>query len=267
MVLFLVFLLLPMQKVSAQTANTGFVQANLWYSKDPFEEGDKIKVYTLIFNPDTKELSGTVNFFDNSVLLGKKVFTVAGGATNAISINWTATAGDHVIFGQIENPKFLLPNGNYQTISLAQNQTTKSSRTVAKKIIPGTTDETSGIVNILPGGISDITKTIENNIPDSVSKAIVLGASTVENFRQNISTASDNKQKEIKNDIKALDKTKTETAAQDDAMQDTFLKPFKYAELFFLSVFSYIVNNKILFYGISIIIIFSILRYIWVKFF
>jgi len=55
----------------AQSSNAGFVPGNIWYSLDPFLEGDKIKIYTLIFNPDPRELSGTVVFFDNSVFLGK----------------------------------------------------------------------------------------------------------------------------------------------------------------------------------------------------
>src|SRR3989338_5661631 len=47
----------------AQSSNAGFVPGNIWYSLDPFLEGDKIKIYTLIFNPDPRELSGTVIFF------------------------------------------------------------------------------------------------------------------------------------------------------------------------------------------------------------
>ena len=62
-----------MQKILAQSSNTGFVPGNIWYSKDPFEEGDKVKIYTFIFNPDSRELSGTVIFFDKTVLLGKKI--------------------------------------------------------------------------------------------------------------------------------------------------------------------------------------------------
>jgi hypothetical protein len=260
LILFLIFFLLPMQKIFAQTANTGFVQANLWYSKDPFEEGDRIKIYTLIFNPDTKQLSGTVNFFDNTTLLGKKDFSVAGGATNAISIGWTVTAGDHNIFGEIQNPRFLLSNGNYQTISLTENQTQKSSRTVSKKITSGQTNTST-----IPTSISDVTKIIENNVPNSVTQPIISATDKLEEIRNNISNASDNKQKEIKNDIKTLENPKS--TSKDSPTQSTFLKPFKYVELFFLSIFSYIINNKILFYGIIIVVVFFILRFVWKKIF
>ncbi len=132
-ILFLIFSLLPMEKISAQSPNTGFVQANLWYSKDPFEEGDKIKIYTFIFNPDARELSGIVVFFDKTVLLGKKEFTIPAKTANDVSIDWTVTAGDHTIFGKIENAKFLVSAGKYEEVYIAENETEKSSRTVSKK--------------------------------------------------------------------------------------------------------------------------------------
>jgi len=135
-VLFLIFSFLPISKALAQTTtNAGFVPGNIWYSKDPFEEGDKIKIYTLIFNPDTSKFSGTVDFFDNSTLLGSKDFTIAATSTKDISINWTVTAGDHQIFGQIENAKIVATNGTSQSVTLSDNETTKSSRTVSNKII------------------------------------------------------------------------------------------------------------------------------------
>src|SRR3989344_4963797 len=96
-VLILIVFLLPINKIIAQTSNAGFVPGNIWYSTDPFEEGDKIKIYTLIFNPDARELSGTVIFFDNSIFLGKKDFVAPAKGVKDISIDWTAAAGSHSI--------------------------------------------------------------------------------------------------------------------------------------------------------------------------
>ncbi len=265
-ILFLIFYLFPIYKTFAQSPNTGFVPANIWYSKDPFQEGDKIKIYTLIFNPDTKQLSGTVDFFDNTVLLGKKDFTIAANATNAISITWTVTAGDHNIFGEIENAKFLASTGNYQAVSLAENQTQKSSRTVAKKIIPSATLNSSSQTNdTVSSFVSGIQNVITEKTPDFIVKPIASSAGTVENFRQNIATASENKKGEIENEIKVLENAKVVLNSKTAA--NTLLKPFKYAELFLLNVSSFILNNKVIFYGIIIIFIFFILRFIWKKIF
>lgn len=269
-VLFLVFSLLPIQKILAQTSNIGFVSGNIWYSKDLFEEGDKIKIYTFIFNPDNRELSGTVVFFDKTVLLGKKEFTIPARTANDVSIDWTVTAGDHIIFGKIENAKFLVSTGKYEEVYIAENETEKSSRTVSKKIIYKLNDTNN--TDPVSTSVLNITKIIEEKTPDFISKPLILGASTVENFRQDISAASESKKEKVKNEIKALDNSSSEAKLRKGSSTpketvSPLLKPFKYAQLFFLSVFSYILNNKILFYGLIIIIVFFLLRFIWKKIF
>lgn len=268
-VLFLIFSLFPIQKIFAQNSNTGFVPGNIWYSKDPFEEGDKIKIYTFIFNPDARELSGTVIFFDKTVLLGKKDFIILSKSANDISIDWTVTAGDHTIFGKIENAKFLISKGKYEEVYLAENETEKSSRTVSKKITSKSTD-----INTNTAGVSvlDITKIIKEKTPDFITKPIISSANSLETFRKNLNTISDNKKEEIKKEIEALnDSNLVVGLSKGNATIKTdtnpLLKPFKYVEIFFLSIFSFIVSNKILFYGIIIVVVFFILRFIWNKIF
>ena len=99
--LILLFYLFPIGKIFAQIPNVGFIPSNIWYSKDPFEEGDKIKIYTLLYNPDSRELSGNVIFFDNTTLLGQKSFKIASKAVKDLSIDWTVEAGNHTIFAKI----------------------------------------------------------------------------------------------------------------------------------------------------------------------
>ena len=261
-VLFLIFSIIPINKINAQTPNTGFVSGNIWYSKDPFEEGDKIKIYTFVFNPDAKTLSGTVIFFDKTVLLGKKDFTIPAKGADDIFIDWTATAGDHMIFGKIENAKFLISKGKYEEVYLTENETEKSSRTVSKKIIskqPDINTETAGT------SISTIKKIIEEKTPDFITKPIVATANKLEDFRINANITGENKKEEIKNEIKALETAKT--TPKENAKTSPLLKPFKYVELFALSIFAFIFNNKIIFYGLLAIIVFFILRFIWKKIF
>jgi hypothetical protein len=267
-VLFLVFSLLPIQKIFAQSSNAGFVPGNIWYSKDPFEEGDKIKIYTFIFNSDAKELSGTVVFFDKTVLLGKKEFTLAGKTATDVFINWTVNAGDHTIFAKIEEAKFLVSAGKYEQVYLAENETEKSSRTVSKKIVStptNTNTNTDTGTSLTPTSISDIKKIIGEKTPAFITEPLISGINALEELRTSTITAGEEKKEELKNEIKALDNVKT--TPKGDTTQSFLLKPFKYVEIFFLSIFSLILNNKIIFYGFLIIIVFFILRYIWKFFF
>ena len=263
-ILFLIFSLLPIQKIFAQDSNIGFVSGNIWYSQDPFEEGDKIKIYTFIFNPDNRELFGTVIFFDKTILLGKKDFTIPAKTANDISIDWTVTVGDHTIFAKIENAKFLVSKGKYEEVYLAENETEKSSRTVSKKIISKENSETSSETNT-GTTVLDIKKIIEEKTPTFITEPIASTVNTLEEFRINTNIASDNKKEEIKNEIKILDAKKT--TSKENIKTNPFLKPFKYVEVFLLTVFSFILNNTILFYGILTIVVFFILRFIGKKIF
>ena len=263
-ILFLIFSLLPIQKIFAQDSNIGFVSGNIWYSQDPFEEGDKIKIYTFIFNPDNRELFGTVIFFDKTILLGKKDFTIPAKTANDISIDWTVTVGDHTIFAKIENAKFLISKGKYEEVYLAENETEKSSRTVSKKIISKENSETSSETNT-GTTVLDIKKIIEEKTPTFITEPIASTVNTLEEFRINTNIASDNKKEEIKNEIKILDAKKT--TSKENTKTNPFLKPFKYVEVFLLTVFSFILNNTILFYGILTIVVFFILRFIGKKIF
>jgi len=137
----LLLCLLPVFKIQAQDSNAGFVPGNIWYSPDPFEEGDKIKIYTVLFNPDAREFSGTVIFFDKTTFLGKKDFKVGARSVLDVSIDWTVSVGEHVIFAKIENAKFLISAGKYEEVYLLGNQTEESERTVKKKIITQASQE------------------------------------------------------------------------------------------------------------------------------
>ena len=251
---------MPTYKTHAQVTNAGFVPGNIWYSIDPFSEGDKIKIYTMVFNPDSRELSGTVIFFDNGAFLDKKNFTAPPKGVKDISIDWTATVGDHIIFGKIENARFLVSKDKYEEVYLAESETSKSSRTVIKKIITKVPDVTSNTESVIPvlESIKNIERIIESKVPESVTKSVNITANTVDGLRSSMATMSKDKKEEVQNDIKVLNDTKTSTAST-----GKFIKPFKYVELFFLSFFSFILNNKFIFYSILIITVGLILRYIW----
>ena len=274
-ILILIFSIIPIKNIFAQIPNVGFIPSNIWYSVDPFGEGDKIKIYTLLYNPDNRELSGTVIFFDSTTLLGQKSFKIAPKAVKDLSIDWTVTSGDHTIFAKIENAKFLNSNGSYEEVYLAENKTEESKRDVPKKIITELPNTIANKITESTTAISNIQKTIEDKTPTFVTKAI----DSVENLRTNVDLSLEKNKESVQKELNILnnsnsvnkDLTEEELAAQtkikdklgDLQKSNNILKPFKYAELFFLSIFAFIFKYKILFYCILIFILFLILRFIW----
>jgi len=243
----LILFVFPLVPVSAQTSNVGFVPGNIWYSKDPFALGDNIKIYTLIFNPDSREISGTVSFFNNSILLGKKNFAIPGKGVKDISIDWTVTVGSHIIFAEIENAKFLISKGKYEEVSLAQNKSEESKRSVSPKI--DVTAATEGLV----GGVKDM---VVENTPPFVTEAIDTTVGVLEEARTAAGTFSDIEKDKVQKQIEGLNKKET----KDEKFP---LKPFKYVELFFLTIFSFIFAHKIIFYLLLAFVFYLILRFLW----
>ncbi len=86
----------------APLKNAGFVQGNIWYSKTPFFAGDRIRIYTIIFNGSTEDLVGSVEFLDNGTPIGKSLFSILdGGRVRDVWVDWTAKDGKHTITARI----------------------------------------------------------------------------------------------------------------------------------------------------------------------
>jgi len=240
----LVLCLLPIFKINAQNSNAGFIPGDIWYSKEPLEEGDKVKIYTVLFNPDQREFSGTVIFFDKDIFLGKKIFKVRPREVKDISIDWIVGVGSHSIFAKIENAKFLISNGKYEEVYLSGNQTKESKVTIKKKIIfkiPATENEDTldnlkeNVLNIGSNSIEDIGKLVKEKTPDIIAKPIITTVNLLEKFRENTGNLSKDNKEIVKKELESIKNRKEATEEG-----NKFLTPFKYIKFFFLSLISFI---------------------------
>src|SRR3989344_776530 len=110
--------------------NAGFAPANIWYSVDHFFAGDNIRIYTVIFNGSLYDLVGTVEFFDNGILIGKTDFSVSkGGHVRDVSVPWKATEGKHLITAQTTAVS-MIKDGKKVPVMLENVDAGKSERLV-----------------------------------------------------------------------------------------------------------------------------------------
>jgi hypothetical protein len=298
-VLFLCSVLLPIN-LYAENTNVGFVPSNIWYSKDPFSDGEKIKIYTLLFNQDSRELSGKLSFYNRDTLLGSKNFTLKSQESEVVALEWIVTAGTHTIYARITDAKFLVGSGKYEEINIAQNESEKSQKIVIKKIAPDIKKLESDIkekVEESVGPIANIEDKIIENTPKVISKPVIAVTSSLDSLRLSGLDYTTNKKEEIQKEINELkaeqeiqnnneqyklvngEKTEVKEPAQNATQEvaggegekinenkSQVNKPLKYLSLFFFTVLSFILNNKIIFYITLIFLVFSILRFIWRKF-
>jgi hypothetical protein len=84
----------------------GFVNNNIWLSKDAPVQGDKLKVYVVIVNSDDNDIEGKVTFYDNgSIFGGPAGFSLSAGSSQVKAANWTASIGNHQFRAVISDMK------------------------------------------------------------------------------------------------------------------------------------------------------------------
>ena len=136
--------------------NTGLISRNIWYSKDPFYAGDKVRIYSIIFNGSDKDLRGRVNFFDNNSLLCTNDFASLSGKIVEVWCDWVPTSGKHAISIKIINPKASLPGEDEVSITLENGGMALDDRVVAEesRLVEAVKDTKDEIVGSLFGAAS-----------------------------------------------------------------------------------------------------------------
>jgi len=254
---------------------TGFIPGQIWYSKEPLAEGDNVKVYTAIWNGDNDSLSAQVTFYDKNVVLGTRDVVVLPSQMKDIYVSWQVTSGDHSISAKIVSSS-ISPSGKKEQVTLSRSFTSEDHKfvPVLLKTSDGTPASNSDIVN---SQIDNVSSTVNNIIPESVSSPISKSFNSIDDFRNNTSSQIDSlknsTQKTIDsfsvksnaetNDTKA--KKISDIKAKEASPINQIDKPMAYIKLFFLYIFSFIFSNKIIFYGLIAVVIFLLLRYVYRK--
>lgn len=93
--------------------NIGFPTQEVWLSADTIIEGETVFIHAIVLNDAPGVFTGTMEFYDDSRLLGKTPFSVTGTQkVRVVSLSWEATAGEHRITAKIADPKLSRPDGS-----------------------------------------------------------------------------------------------------------------------------------------------------------
>ena len=99
--LLIVFLWVTTGAYAKVEPSAGFVQDNLWFSKNVFFAGENIKIHTTIFNNSANNVSGKIKFMDGNNDIGDKDFSLKSSYSKDIWTEWKATYGKHDIYAVI----------------------------------------------------------------------------------------------------------------------------------------------------------------------
>jgi len=118
------------------------------------------------------------------------------------------------------------------------------------------TEPLNNFIDKAESGISEM-------VPENVSASVSSGFTAVDNFREETSVKVDNtkdRAKEELNQIKAEEEKGFLSGEEKNKNEDVVKKPITYIKLFLFTALSFIFGNKIIFYGLLILIVFYILR-------
>lgn len=265
-----VFIFLAPTSVLFATSNqstTGFVSGNIWYSQAKLTEGDDVKIYTGFWNGESSAVSIKVSFFDGETLLGERAVQVPALTLKEISIPWKVTVGDHEIRAIITKATSNA-GGTNESIALSTSEVKSGSMFIPKKIGAEIGEEKLG----------ELGEKVIDVLPENVSEPITKSINDIDLFRQKTEMSIEDGIQDAKNKIKEIDEapkntdtndtkstdSKTINQSKKDSLDSTE-KPIAYIQLFLLSIASFIFSHSLVFYGLIILIIFFIIRFIYRK--
>lgn len=264
------------QVFALESTTTGFIPGQIWYSKDPLVEGDTVNVYTAIWNNNSTSLSSKVEFYDKNVLLGSREVVVPAMKLQEVSVSWKVTSGDHSISAKIISPS-IVTSGKKQVITLDNNLTSASRKFVP--VVLNTAEGTpASSSDVLKSQLDKATSSLDNILPPSISTPVSENINIVENFRETTLDKVTQSKLSTQKKIEALDKITENSKSTDDKkvtakdtaekkvnMSDATEKPISYIKIFLLSILSFILGSKFIFYSLIIVLLFFIVRGIYHK--
>ncbi|MEI6660206.1 MAG: hypothetical protein WCK91_02165 [bacterium] len=255
------------QIVLASSVISGFIPGQIWYSKDALVGGDTVRVYTAVWNGESSPLTVHVEFYDKTVILGSRDVSVPATTLSEVSISWKVTEGDHVISAKITSSS-LSVSGKKESVTVDNKLTTEDHQ-----FIPVVIKKSDGSIatsgDIIKSQVDKLGATIDSGIssaiPDSVTAPINSKLDSVDGVRTGVLSTVAALKASTQKDLNALNAKPAKASKDGIPPTSSVDKPFTYIKLFFLSAVSFIFGSKIIFYGLLVVLVFLILRFIYRK--
>lgn len=248
------------------STDTGIIPGSIWYSKDKLVEGDKVQIYTALWNGDTNTVLFKVEFHDGETLLGTRDVSIPSQTLSSVSVSWTVTSGDHTIYAKIISSTV---GASKQNINPSNTKTEEDKQFVpiVLKTIDGKPSDTKDVLN---NEINKVQDKIESVIPQSVIEPVSNKLSSLENVRDDTYKKIEETRTQTKKEIDTFQKQnkdkKTEKVVNKnpDIFESTH-KPLTYIKMALFSILALVFGYKIIFYGLLILLFLFILNILYDK--
>ncbi len=264
---FLILFLTPLTfTYSAETINSGLIPGQIWYSSEELIEGQTVNIHTAVWNGEKNPVTTKVEFYDKNVILGSREIVVNPQELKNVSIPWKITSGEHSISAKIISSTINI-SGKKEVVNLNQTETGTDKQSVSVV----SRDEKGNVVSgndIVKNQINKTGSKINDILPDGVNDNVSNIFAKIEKFRMTSSIKLTENKKKTQEEINQFEKEeldKKETTKQKTNIEDGIKKPISYIKLVLLTILVLIFATKVVFYGLLVLIIFYILRFIYRK--
>lgn len=251
---------------SAETINSGLIPGQIWYSSEKLVEGQTVNIHTAVWNGEKNPITIKVEFYNKNVILGSREVVVNPLELKNVSIPWKITAGEHVISAKIISSTINIL-GKTEIVNLNQKETKadKHSISVVVRDEKGNVVSSSGFVK---NQISKTGSKINDILPDSVNDNVSNVFAKIEKFRETMSIKLVDNKKKTQTEIdliKIRSSNGDENIKQKENIENGIKNPISYIKLVLLTILVLVFTTQFVFYGLLILIIFYILRFIYRK--
>lgn len=271
----------------AHAEQIGFPEKSIWYSSEEFKVGENVTIYTLVVNGEQLALSGTVRFYDRDVILGEKKVTLEKNDAQVVGLAWKVTEGEHQFSAQFLQATLTESDGKKVTVVPSSPETDKDTVYVKKTVaVKDVNSENSSALaaqatlnkDLIVGEVSKATDYLKDKTPDNVEAKVSATTANIESLRETWEENFTQKRKDEQASLDALNVYYEERLkAKEEADPDNYVKqsyvdssgenilkkPMHYVLIFFYSLIAFIVGNALIFYGLSVLVLFLIIRAIW----
>jgi hypothetical protein len=234
---------------------TGIIPGAIWFSQEKLVADETVKVYTAIWNGEKEELKAKIEFYDKNIVLGSREIIIAEDQLKEVSISWKVTSGDHIINAKIISSVF-----GDKSIILDNNETEKKRIFIPVTVIEEDGEESTA-QNVVKNKIEETTEGISEIIPDSITGKASNFFNEIDVLREDFSETVSATKEQAKEEIKLIENKEASQDFSDD--ENKLEKPLAQAKFFSLQILSFILEHKIIFYALIILIIFFLLKFVY----
>lgn len=247
----------------AATVSAGIPTELIWFSKDPFVEGDQITIFTPLYNRSTYRFQGSLTLRDGNVTLGVKQFALAlGGTSEIFTFPWVVTRGEHTFSVLISGGEFVSSGKNTLDLPIAETTAQAVKRFVEPKpVVPAPGAAASNT----PSEGAHITDYLSAKVPASLRRDALPVVGHIEDFRLGQAAHADTLVTKTLTALPMSDTTPVNSSAwgvfREGVLKgDIIHTPWGYVKLFFVLCYQFLTANIYAFYIFCSYVIYRLVR-------